>query len=219
MQPQEAAVPFPAPTVPSPFGNFKPERTLPFRTSTLPRRMLQPTHPLGAMRLERDALLAELRSGDEAIAAWAARRRAILQRLGESRDILWPPARYLHGHRPPQVDQRYHPAIAGRAQPLRASDLRRVCLGLLERHGPCSLRDIHTLLIVYGYVIDHRHPVKALGNALAYEVVIGRATRERRAVYNRAKGPNAGRIDPLVYESVDLEDFDPQRTEPLVSAS
>ena len=208
----------PPPTVPSPFGNFEPERTHPFRTSALPRQMLQPWHPLAVLRRERDALLAELRSGDEAIAPWAARRRQILGRLDETRDRLWPPARYEHGYRPPQVDQRYHPAISGAAVPIRSSELRRVCVALLGRHGPCSLRDLHTLLIVYGYEIDHRHPVKALGNALAYEVVAGRATRERRAVYDRVHGHGQKRTDPILDELADLEDFDRERIDPLVSA-
>ncbi len=93
-----------------------------------------------------------------------------------------------------------------------------MCVALLGRHGPCSLRDLHTLLIVYGYAIDHRHPVRALGNALAYEVVVGRATRERRAVYDRAPGHKPREADPLLDECTDLEDFDPERINPLVSA-
>ncbi len=53
---REAAVVLPPPTIPSPFGNFEPERTHPFRQSAPPRQMLQPWHPLARLRTERDAL-------------------------------------------------------------------------------------------------------------------------------------------------------------------
>lgn len=66
--------------------------------------------------------------------------------------------------------------------------LRAMCLRILARRGPLTLVELHAQLHRLGCAIGHRHPVKALADALAYETELGRARRVSRGVYELVAG-------------------------------
>lgn len=66
--------------------------------------------------------------------------------------------------------------------------LRAACLKILAARGPLSLVELHAQLHRLGCAIAHRHPVKALADALGYETDIGRTARVARGVYQLVPG-------------------------------
>lgn len=138
------------------------------------------------LHVRRDQLHADLATLDGSLQELTASRLALLAELGELRERLWPVVPGKRGRRPPAVDQASLAAISPDAEPLWGDGLRWVALGLLERHGRTSLRDLHDLIHRYGYCIDSRTPVKALADALGHEADVGRARRVARGVYELA---------------------------------
>ena len=161
------------------------------------------------MQAERDALLRRLDELDEGAEELARRRREVLAGLGTLRDRLYPRLEKVHGRRPPVHDRPPLPPAAPMATPLRGRALRRTALGVLARRGPMELPDLHAALHLAGYRVAGKHPVKALADAMRYEVGAGHARRVRRGTYGLAPGwrpparwrPRDPRpaIDPVVF--------------------
>lgn len=148
------------------------------------------TRVLGA---KRDQVLAafarlndELRQLDEQLHAIAKRRRDVVHQLRQHRRRLWP-VRLKHG-RCPLPDGRYAlPPTRHDAVGLWGRRLRARCRDLLERHGgPLELVELHALLHHGGYYIQGSAPVKALSEAMRYEVSLGRVNRVERGIYELA---------------------------------
>jgi len=109
-------------------------------------------------------------------------------KLAEIHIVMWPaiePKDFVHGFRftrrggPPPI-----PPVASTAWPLSGKHLRSGVLAILARNArPMSLVELHRELHLNGYAIASREPVKRLANALAYELVKGRARRVSRGVY------------------------------------
>jgi hypothetical protein len=157
------------------------------------------SHLRGRERVEvqvaRDNALVKLAALDERLRTITIDRLALLRELEELRDELWPPMLDCRVARPPAFDVPPIPPAPADAIPVTGKHLRWICLILLARHGMQELRDIHALLHQHGYTIGHHHPVKALADALRFEVEKGRAQRVRRGVYALSEGfrPKRGR--------------------------
>jgi hypothetical protein len=125
----------------------------------------------------------ELHDLDQQLHAIAKRRREITQQLRQHRRRLWS-IRLKHG-RCPLPDGRYAlPPTRHDAVGLWGRRLRSHCRDLLKRHGgPLELVEIHALLHHGGYFIQSGSPVKALSEALRYEVSLGRVSRVERGIY------------------------------------
>ena len=67
-----------------------------------------------------------------------------------------------------------------------------------------TLRGLHAAIHLHGYGIASKHPVRALSDALGYEVEMGRAERVNRGVY-RAR--SAGTPRPCRRRSVTPDPF------------
>jgi hypothetical protein len=131
----------------------------------------------------------------------ASERLALLARLDELRDTLWPADPRSRGRRPPAQHERVLAPADENARSLWGRRLRSMCLAVLRRHGSLPLRDLHDLLHRYGYVIAGDDPVKTLADALGYERDSGRARRVARGIYDVDRRPEVGRrghgVDPL----------------------
>lgn len=142
-------------------------------------------HPYLRARLDnrRHTLVQELGRLDAETAEWLQRRRALLNEAVDLHEQLWPaqPAGWVR--RPPKPGARWMPPLPEPARRLSGWNLRTVCQALLRRFGALELPEMHALLHRYGYEIEARHPVKALADALGYEVLGGRAERVRRGLY------------------------------------
>jgi hypothetical protein len=108
--------------------------------------------------------------------------------LAELRVVMWPridPKDIVHGFRRTRLGGSPPiPPAANNSLPLQGKHLRSTALAILLRNErPMTLVEIHRELHLNGYVIASREPVKRLGNALAYEVVKGRARRVDRGTY------------------------------------
>ncbi len=152
-------------------------------------------HPdLVRAELERTRLLDELDTVDTELSALATRRCAIARRLAELREALWPADRYRRGRQPGELGVTDLPPLPDDPVWLYGRRLRSVCLALLRRTGRLGLRDLHALLHAHGYGIDSNHAVKALADAMAYEVDARRAIRVRRGEYEcTGPAPRRGR--------------------------
>lgn len=139
-------------------------------------------------RAESSALLERATELDAAQRALAHELADVRTGLAELRIAMWPridPKDIVHGFRrtrrggPPPI-----PPAAKNSLPLQGKSLRSTVLAILLRHErPMTLVEIHRELHLSGYVIASRDPVKRLGNALAYELVKGRAQRVDRGIY------------------------------------
>jgi hypothetical protein len=156
--------------------------------STFRQKRQSGLHPVVRRRIQvaRDEVLAELAGIDADLDQLSARRIELLDQLEQMRDRLWPEAPDRRGRRPPALDVSPMPPVPAGARPAWGRGLRGVCLTILGRHGALRLEDLHGLLHRYGYAVDSRHPVKALADAMAYEVRHGRAVRVERGVYDLA---------------------------------
>lgn len=152
---------------------------------------------LGAKRLaviaECDALLAEIDQVDTELAALAARRHKLVRALKKRRTRLMPTLRKANRGRQPHPDGTVRlPPLRQACTPLWGRRLRSTCMTLLRRAGPLSLAELHALLHHHGYRVDAAQPIRALSDAMAYEVEQGRADRVERGVYapiGGASGP------------------------------
>ncbi|HEU5085608.1 MAG TPA: hypothetical protein VFU14_19870 [Acidimicrobiales bacterium] len=172
--------------------------------------------PHAAARVAHAALNDELAAVDDELEVLCARRRAAVDGLVRLRPRLWPAVHHKHGRRRGRVDEVPLPPIPPGAIPVGGTDLRAVCVGLLRRHGPCALRELHGLLHRYGYRIDSDRPVQRLADAMAYEVAQERCRRIVRGVYAavgeepaRAGTEGPSPVQPLPWS-------DPDRDRPQV---
>jgi hypothetical protein len=112
---------------------------------------------------------------------------SLRRELRTVRDKLWPasPRRAFRTARRPRLPgpSPIPPPVDG-AQPIRGRDLRYSVLAVLARSGTAlTLPEIHRALHLRGFVIGGQHPVKTLGDALAYECRQGRVRRTARGTY------------------------------------
>lgn len=131
----------------------------------------------------RAELVAELDALDVFAIDWFLRRRALLDEALALHEELWPLVPGGTSRRPPRPSARWMPPLPHDARPLEGYGLRLVCQELLARFGVLALPELHALLHLYGYEIVARLPVKALADAMRYEVLEGRAERVQRGVY------------------------------------
>lgn len=131
----------------------------------------------------RAELVAELNALDVFAIDWFVRRRALLDEALALHEELWPIVPGGTSRRPPRPSARWMPPLPPDARPLEGYGLRLVCQELLARFGDLALPELHALLHLYGYEIVARLPVKALADAMRYEVLEGRAERVQRGVY------------------------------------
>ena len=109
------------------------------------------------------------------------------------------------------------PPVGPNATRLVGRPLRSACLALFRRYGQLRLDQLHTLIHLHGYLIASDHPVKALADAMAYELRKGRLRRPARGVYElvpgirfragrHGTGPRGGLGAPtaIPFESADL---------------
>jgi hypothetical protein len=163
------------------------------RKPTFLQRQQSALHRATRLRLHarRDASLAELARIDRQLDGLSVRRIALLDELEAARDRLWPAVPICKGRRPPSLDASPMPPVPADARWARGRGLRGLCLTILGRHGALRLEDLHALIHRYGYGVDSPHPVKALADAMGYEVRQGRAVRLARGVYDLAEGGRA----------------------------
>jgi hypothetical protein len=148
-------------------------------------------YPRAVARVEHAATHHELATIDAELETLCARRRAVLDRLGAVRAELWPDDQRCHRRRRNRVDEVPLPPAPPGAEELGGVDLRATCVGILRRHGPCGLRELHGLLHRHGYRLVETRAVQRLADAMAYEVRQGRAVRIARGVYGAvAAGPD-----------------------------
>ena len=129
---------------------------------------------------------------------WMTRKQAADREALQLHQTLWPAVDRGWARRPPRPDQPPPPPIPDHARPLGGVALRRVVMSLLQLHGQLALRDLHLLLILYGFVIASPTPVKYLADALRYEVHQRRARRVQRGVYAPNRPEPHPRPDPLL---------------------
>ena len=126
---------------------------------------------------------------DRRLRILAAERREVVDSLTALREELYPPVSWAHGRRPPDIDCPPLPPAPDSAVTISGRDLRVTCLGILRRHGPLPLPELHGLVHCYGYLVGARRPVTALSDAMAYEVERGRARRIERGRYEATEAP------------------------------
>lgn len=137
---------------------------------------------------EEDALREEINQLDEQVVRLSARRRELLERIAKVHDRIRPRVVGMAGRRRRVIshDEPLPPA-SDDARYIVGCELRSICLGILaRRRAVFSLRQIHVILHRVGYIIAHKHPVKALADALGHEADIGRAIRVKRGYYEAA---------------------------------
>lgn len=145
---------------------------------------------------ECDELEGELRRLGTQLNALAERHRAVRDLLAAKRRVLHPNLARRRGRQPAPDASVQLPPIRFDAVKLWGRRLRSMCLKLLRRNrGPLALPDLHALLHRHGFEVDAVHPVKALADAMAYEVEQGRAKRRARGIYELVEGapPRPGR--------------------------
>ena len=145
-------------------------------------------HALAALQRECTALLDQATELDAAQRALGVELAQVRTLLAENRLLMWPRIdrkEIVHGFRvtlrggPPPI-----PPVAPGARPLVGKDLRSAVLAVLIGSGQSmKLAEIHRELHLNGYAIASRQPVQRLANALAYEIVKGRATRVERGTH------------------------------------
>lgn len=164
------------------------------------RRAGLPRAERAALDRRRAELVALLDALDVEAAEWFERRRALLDEALALHARLWPLVPGGWVRRPPRPGARWLPPLPADARPVEGYGLRFVCQELLARFGELALPELHALIHLYGYELTARHPVKALADAMRYELLEGRAERVRRGVYRTLVGTeHAPRdVDPLL---------------------
>ena len=143
-------------------------------------------------------LLADIDAVDADLALLAARRRQLVAELQRRRTRLLPIRRKTPLGRQPVPDGSVRlPPTRRDCTPLWGRRLRQVCVAILRRAGALRLPELHALLHHHGFRVDSSTAVKALSDALAYEVELGTITRLERGVYGPlADHPAAGPSGP-----------------------
>lgn len=155
---------------------------------------------------DKEALITRLRAIDHQQMRLAEQRREIVGELERLRTMLYPPIIGFRPRRPPLHDEPPLPPTVADPRRLAGHDLRSVIRSLLHRHGRLTLRELHRQIHLAGYELAHRHPVKALADAVRYETVKGRLRRVARGIYEavmrRQPQPQPG--DPVLWADNDL---------------
>ena len=146
----------------------------------------------------RQVIVDDLDALDAEGVEWMRRRRTVLNDALAMHEKLWPTLPGGWARRPPRPDQAPLPPCESDARPVRGVELRATSLRILDRHHLLCLRELHVLLHLYGFVIDSRTPVKALGDALGHEARAGRVERVARGWYRALVGDLPGRADPVL---------------------
>jgi hypothetical protein len=159
-----------------------------------------PEMPLGGWRRIRDRPLLLERERELAVAATAVedeqRRLAahyaeLRRELVQIHELLWAPDRdgpYRKTRRPNVPGPGPIPPPVPNAESLYGRDLRRAVLRSLTDAGrSLTLTEIHRALHLAGHRLASEHPVKRLGDALAYEERKGRVRRVARGTYEAAR--------------------------------
>ncbi len=134
----------------------------------------------------------DLRLLDDELDRLAQQRRSVARQLREHRRSLWPNLA-KRGRRVLRDGRRALPPISHDAVGLWGRRLRATCRQLIVRSSePLSLMDLHAMLHRLGYFIDSGHSVKALADALRYEVLEGRVRRVARGTYGSVSSRAVG---------------------------
>lgn len=160
-------------------------------------------HPIERQRLDdrRQQLVDALDKLDTELTDWLTRRRRILAEARMLHDRLWPSFPNRRVDRPPSPDTWPLPPEAQHPYPLRGLVLRRWCLAILRRHGPCRLRELRALVNLYGCAVEGDNVPKVLSDALRREVTLGRAVRIERGTYAASVGQPRRPTDPILGEA------------------
>ena len=124
----------------------------------------------------------DLHDLDRELSRLSRQRQAVQRKRRAIRSRLWLNLA-KRGRRPAPDGTEALPPASRDATLLWGRRLRARCREILRRHGSLALPDLHAELHRCGYAIDHRYPVKALGDALGYEADQGRVRRVSRGVY------------------------------------
>lgn len=124
-----------------------------------------------------------LRDLDRELVALRRQRRQIAATISTQRRRLWP--NYSKRGRQPAPDgSEQLPPARHDAQRLWGRRLRAACRAILAAvNGPVVLTELHAMLHDRGILIRSRHVVKALSDAMSYEVELGRVRRTARGIY------------------------------------
>jgi len=124
-----------------------------------------------------------LRALDAELDRIARQRREAARQLKERRHRLWPNLS-KRGRRPLPEGRRALPPISSDAVGLWGRRLRARCREILRTHrGAMTLTEIHAMMHRQGYFIDSGHVVKALSDAMRYDVSCGKVRRVARGTY------------------------------------
>lgn len=147
---------------------------------------------LGKQREQALAQLEEAKSNlanlDRELTELRRRRQEAAATVRSHHDRLWP--NYSKRGRQPAPDgsERLPPA-GHEATRLWGRRLRAACRTVLEAAArPLELIELHAMLHDRGQLVHSRHAVKALSDAMSYELELGRVRRIRRGVYQLLPG-------------------------------
>lgn len=139
-----------------------------------------------------DQARADIRHVDQELAALRRRRRDLAATIRAHRTRLWPTAAW-RGRQPGPDGSEQLPPAPHDAPRLWGRRLRAQCRAILAAvRGPLELPQLHAMLHDHGFLIRSRHVVKALSDAMSYEVENGRARRIARGTYELL---GSGRLD------------------------
>lgn len=160
---------------------------LPIRRGT-PRR---PNPRIRRLLAAEDRLRTRVAKIDRLLVRLSVERRRLLHDIAQVHDELRPCAIGARGRRRRAVTfEEPLPPTVKRPVQLLGRALRAICLAFLRQDAvPLTLRQIHVLLHRAGYAVAHRHPAKALADALGHEADHGRAKRTARATYQAEDAP------------------------------
>ena len=132
---------------------------------------------------ECDRLKADLERLDHQLDELGRQRQAAARLLKARHRALWPNLA-RRGRRALPDGRRALPPIARDAVGLWGRRLRAACRKILSvGRRPLTLTELHAMLHRQGYFIDSGHEVKALADAMRYDVAEGRLRRVERGVY------------------------------------
>ncbi len=163
-----------------------------------PIRQHSPVHGAKRRKLQAacQAVDTELAQLDDQLDRLCEQRREVASRRRQLHNNLWPNLA-KRGRRAAPDGSHALPPVLANAQRLYGRRLRATCLDVLSRLGSLALVELHAHLHRLGMVVDHRHPVKALADALGYEADRGRAARTARGVYELVPGTVVPRTSAL----------------------
>lgn len=127
----------------------------------------------------------QIRQLDQQLLDIAAKRQQLLQQARRLNDRIRPVFHQCQGRRRRHVSHEAPlPPTAATPTLISGRELRAICLIFLRQAGRAlTLRDLHIQLHLAGYAVHHRHPAKALADALGHETDAQRCHRVKRGVY------------------------------------